>query len=228
MSTSGWAMGQSLVWMRGNLDPKTTYTMTYRNWNVGNQNCAVNVPPNSTRACCIAFDGIQLFNVESIDDGTVAPPAKKSSSNLGPILGGVFGALAFAAAVFAVFFVLRRRKKQKAKHEPTPAHWGTTSVPATFASPPSPHYSAPTAWSAMPSTTSPPVSTVQSNHYFGAPSSIAPSSHGTAPPAPGGPVPLGQADMDRVLEFVQRQMDTRGAGRDEDDAATVLPPYSHH
>ena len=228
MSTSGWEMGQSLVWMRGNLDPKSTYTITYRDWNAANPGCHVNKPENVSHWCCIGLDGVQLFSVESVDDGSASPPVKKSSSNLGAILGSVFGGLAFAAAVFAVFVVLRRRKKHKAKHEPTPAHWDTTSYPATFASPSSPHYSAPESWSPMPSNTSPPVSTVHSNHYFGAPSSVAPSSHGTAPLASAGPVPLGQADMDRVLEFVQRQMDTTAAGRDEDDAATVLPPYSHH
>jgi hypothetical protein len=226
MSTSGWNMGQSLVWGRGNLDPKTTYTLTYRNWNAANPSCRVNKPANTSHWCCVGLDGIQLFSVESLGGDSAPPPTKKSSNNLGAILGGVFGGLAFAAAIFAVFIFLRRKKKQKKdlKHEPTPAHWGMESAPATYMSPSNPPYSTPSAWSPMPSTVSPPASTVQSNHYFGAPSSVAPSSH---VPTSAGAVPLGQADMERVLQFVQRQMDTRAAGRDDDEAGTVLPPYSH-
>ena len=68
-----------------------------------------------------------------------------------------------------------------------------------------------------------PISTVQSNHHFGATSSSAPSSHRAAPPLnPGRPVLLEQGDLGRVLEYVRQQMDAKAETKTSLD--TSWPP----
>ncbi|TFK18593.1 hypothetical protein FA15DRAFT_675169 [Coprinopsis marcescibilis] len=54
-----------------------------------------------------------------VDDGPTGPPAK-SSSNLGAIVGGVVGGLAFIGIVFAILFFYFRRRKAAATKQQSP------------------------------------------------------------------------------------------------------------
>ncbi|KAH7103654.1 hypothetical protein BKA62DRAFT_654758 [Auriculariales sp. MPI-PUGE-AT-0066] len=245
MSTTGWNMGQQVVWLRANLDPEQTYTITYRNWNPSNPECRGFIPAGGVRYCCASIDALKLLSIEV----TGAPPpstsnspqnptqttASNKSSNLGAILGGVCGGLALALAIAVlVFFLLRRRRRQdqedytvaRSYTSPAPAQWATSSVPATYGS-------SPQAWSPMPtgSTSQPSSHGALGQPYFGGRSSVAPSSitrESQQPPNSAGPAPLAQSDLHRVLEYVRGQMDSRPTRTDhEDDTGTVLPPYSY-
>jgi len=63
LSTSGFDMRAAIVYLKGNLDPSATYTVTYRNYNEDNPRCGGRAP-GDIRFCCVTLDSIQLFSVE--------------------------------------------------------------------------------------------------------------------------------------------------------------------
>ena len=71
LSTTGWMVGQAVMWAHGNLDPSRTYTVTLRNFSEDNDKCeGYQVVPEGQkgRQCCSSLDGLQLFS------GEAAPP----------------------------------------------------------------------------------------------------------------------------------------------------------
>ena len=63
-SASGWEVGSTPIFVESNLDPKAEHTITVRNYNDNNVNCA---GPNikDFRSCCVSLDALQLIGSEA-------------------------------------------------------------------------------------------------------------------------------------------------------------------
>ncbi|KAH7097029.1 hypothetical protein BKA62DRAFT_481196 [Auriculariales sp. MPI-PUGE-AT-0066] len=130
LSTSGWNMQSQLAYFKGNLDPKSTYTMTLRNYNEDKPLCKTAVA--NGRACCVSLDALVLFTADGssptgsttgLPMPTGGGPGGGSKSNVGAIAGGIVAGLAAIALIGVLIFFLVRRRRNRDVEE----HWDAST-----------------------------------------------------------------------------------------------------